>query len=81
MQRTHPLWEKSRLTFAESAFAVAIRRSLDLAGVAQVERLHIYAGRRGHSMDYRKLANAGGYAGSRFWGQSGPGDCTSQCLL
>src|SRR6516162_4288696 len=36
-------------------------RSLDLARVAQFDRLHIYAGRRGHRLNYRKLADPGGY--------------------
>src|SRR5262245_22329871 len=36
-------------------------RPLDLARVAQVDRPYIYAGRCGHSLNYRKLSDPGGY--------------------
>src|SRR6516164_6289956 len=39
-------------------------RSLDLARVAQVDWSYIYAGRCGHRLNYRKLADPGGIAGS-----------------
>src|SRR5262249_22949080 len=35
--------------------------TLDLARVAQFDRLYIYAGRRGHRLNYRKLADPSGY--------------------
>src|SRR3974377_429897 len=36
-------------------------RSLDLARVAQVDRSYIYARRCGHRLNYRNLADPGGY--------------------
>src|SRR6516164_9079465 len=36
-------------------------RSLDLARVAQFDRPYIYAGRRGHRLNYRKLTDPAGY--------------------